>query len=133
MDDSELVCRFERVRDLTGHRQRFGYRDRSAIDHGRQVLTLDQLHHQCSVVGAGFSRPFLQSKYLRDVRMVQRGECLRFAGEASQPLGVRREQFGQDLDRDAAIELRVTRAIDLAHAAFAKGREDFIWPEPAAG
>ena len=33
---------------------------------------------------------------------------------------VRREQFGQDLDRDAAIELGVARAIDLAHPAGAE-------------
>ena len=118
MDDSELVCRFERVRDLLRHRQRFGYRDRSAIDHGRQVLTLDQLHHQCARF-SGRAVPF-EPVDVRDIRMVQRGECLRFAGEASQPLGVRREQFGQDLDRDAAIELRVARAIDLAHPAGAE-------------
>jgi hypothetical protein len=31
-----------------------------------------------------------------------------------------------DLDRDLAIQLRVARAIDLAHAAGAERRDDFV-------
>jgi hypothetical protein len=42
------------------------------------------------------------------------------------------ERLGQDLERDVAIELRVARAIDLAHAAFAKFRDDFIEPDSGA-
>jgi hypothetical protein len=41
-----------------------------------------------------------------DVRMLQRGEGLRFALEARDPFGISRERLGQHLDRDIAIELR---------------------------
>ena len=54
---------------------------------------------------------------MRDVRMIERGEHLRFALEARQALGVVRERVGQDLDRDVASELRVAGAIHLAHPA----------------
>ena len=55
-----------------------------------------------------------------DVRVIQRREHLRFAPETRQPIGVRGEQLGEDLDRDVAIQLRVARTIDLAHAAGAE-------------
>ena len=43
------------------------------------------------------------------------------------------EGLGQDLDRDVAIQLRVARAIHLAHAAGPEGREDFVGAEASAG
>ena len=39
----------------------------------------------------------------------------------------------QDLDRDRAVEPRVARLVDLAHAAGAERRHDFVGAEPAAG
>ena len=65
--------------------------------------------------------------------MIQRRERLRFALEAGEPLGVAGERVGQDLDRDVAIQLRVARAIDLAHAAGPKGGEDLVRAEANAG
>ena len=41
--------------------------------------------------------------------MIERGERLRFALEARQPIGICGEQVRQDLERDVAIEL-VSRA-----------------------
>ena len=69
----------------------------------------------------------------RDVGMIQRGERLRFALEPRDPLGIGREQLGQDLDRDVAIELRVARAVDLAHPARAEGGENLVRSEASAG
>ena len=57
---------------------------------------------------------------------------LRFALEAREPIGVGRERVGQDLDRDVAIQLRVARAIDLAHPAGAERRQDLVGAEPRA-
>ena len=54
-----------------------------------------------------------------DVRMVQRRCELRFALEAAARRRVG-DVSGQKLDRDRAIQLRVGRAIDGAHAAFAE-------------
>ena len=64
--------------------------------------------------------------------MIERGEDLRFALEAREAIGIVGEGLGQDLDRDVAIELRIARAIDLAHAAGPKGREDFVRAEASA-
>ena len=41
--------------------------------------------------------------------------------------------LGQDLDRDRAIEPRVARLVDLAHAARAEGGEDLVRAEAGAG
>ena len=43
-----------------------------------------------------------------------------------------REQFGQDLDRDLAIQFRIARAIDFAHASGAQSGEDFVRAEASA-
>ena len=45
----------------------------------------------------------------------------------------RRERAAQNLDRDRAVEPRVARPIDLAHAALADRRSDFIWAELGTG
>ena len=64
-----------------------------------------------------------------DVWMVQRGEKLRFALETRDALRVVDESVGQDLDRDVTTELRVARAVDLAHAARTERADDFIRAE----
>ena len=65
--------------------------------------------------------------------MIQRREGLGFAREPCEPVGVARERVGQDFDRDVAIELRIARAIHLAHAAGTNGGEDFVRAEADAG
>jgi hypothetical protein len=55
-------------------------------------------------------------------------------GEAAlQPIEVVRERGGKNLDGDVASEPRIARAIDLAHAARADERDDFIRTEASAG
>ena len=68
-----------------------------------------------------------------DVGMVERGERLRFALEAHQPIGIGPQTLGQDLQRDVAIELGIARAIHLAHAAFADERRDFVHTKACTG
>ena len=68
-----------------------------------------------------------------DVRVVQRGEHLRFAFEAREPIGIEGEGFRQDLDRDFAIELRVACAVHLTHPADADDGADLIRTETRAG
>ena len=62
----------------------------------------------------------------RDVRVIERGKDFRFALEAGDAIRIRREQFGQDLQRYVASELRVPSTIDFAHPAGAEGGEDFV-------
>ena len=64
--------------------------------------------------------------------MVQRGERLRFAREAGEAFRDQRKELGQDLDRDVAIELRIARAIDLAHAAPTELADHFISAQAGA-
>ena len=49
--------------------------------------------------------------------MIQRGENFRFALKAGQAVEVGCERRWQDLDRDVTLQLRIARAIDLAHPA----------------
>ena len=56
----------------------------------------------------------------------------RLALEALPQLRVGRQVLGQHLDGDGALEARVARPVDLAHAARADRREDFVGAEPMA-
>ena len=49
-----------------------------------------------------------------------------FALEPREPLWIGGKQLRQHLDRHLAMELRIARAIDLAHSARADRAEDFI-------
>ena len=127
MDDAVIVRRFERFGDLPRDGQNLVERQRAARDQHRQIVALDQLHHE-----RADRLRFLDAVDRADVGMIQRRECLRFAREARQAIGIARHGLRQDLQRDLAIQLRVARAIDLAHAAGAKEREDFVGTEPGA-
>ena len=106
MNDPLLVRRFERLRELSGDGQRLVDRDRAMPDPLRQVLTLHQLHRE-----RGDATDFLEAVDLRDVRVIQGGERLRFALEASQPVRISPKRLGQDLDGNIAIELGISREI----------------------
>jgi hypothetical protein len=45
---------------------------------------------------------------------------------------VARELFGEDLDRDVALQLLVARAIDHAHTAFAEQGGEFVLTKDGA-
>ena len=121
MDDPLLVRRFERLGDLLRDRQRFVERNRLRARCDRaSVVALDQFQDERVRLAA-----VLEPVDRADVRMVQRGEHLRFALEAREAIRIARERVGQDLQRDVAIQLRIARAIHLAHAAGAKGRRGF--------
>ena len=64
--------------------------------------------------------------------MVERREELRLALEAGHAFRVGDEQIGEDLDCDVAPELRVMRAIHLAHASGAEWRHDFVRAQPGS-
>src|SRR5215207_2538949 len=64
--------------------------------------------------------------------MIQRGKGLRFTLKPGYALGVRDKGFRQNLDRDVAIQLRVTGSVDLAHAADPKQGADLVRAEAGA-
>src|SRR5258708_3415676 len=90
-------------------------------------LSVHQFKNQ-ELRAAGFFEPIDRA----DVGMVQRGEELCFSTEAGNAFGIVRETLGEDLHGDVAIELRVARLVDLAHAARTESREDFVPAEPSA-
>ena len=94
----------------------------------RQRRSVHQLQHQRQHA-VGFFEPVDR----RDVRMVQRGQHLGLALEPREPVRVAREGRRKDLHRDVAVELRVPRAIHLAHPAFAEQRDDFVGADASAG
>jgi hypothetical protein len=64
--------------------------------------------------------------------VVQRREEFGFALEPGEPLDIGCERVRQNLDRDGPFQIRVRRAVDLAHAARADLAGDFIWAESSA-
>ena len=65
-------------------------------------------------------RRLLDAVDLRDVRMVERRQRLRFALEATQSFRIGGEGLRQNLQRDVTIEPGVASPIDLAHSAGAE-------------
>jgi hypothetical protein len=124
MNDALLVCRFQRLGDLLRDRQRFVERDRTTHEALRQVVALDQFHHQRDPVHA-----LLEAEDLRDVRMVERRKYFGFALKARQPLGIGRQRRWQHLDRHLTLQVRVGRPIHLPHAALAEEGGHFIGSE----
>ena len=112
-------------------------------DSRRQILAFHKFHHQerpdltfptvLTVLTHPTHPTFFESVDRCDVRMIQRGEGLRFALEAGAAISVVRERLGQDLDRDVAIQLRVARTKHLPHTAFADLRSDLVGAESGAG
>jgi len=62
-----------------------------------------------------------------DIGMVQRGHR---SGLSLEAVG---ESFVRDFDGDVAVEARIARAIHLAHAARADGREDLVRTQVSSG
>jgi hypothetical protein len=127
MNDSLLVCSVKRFRDLFRNRQRFVERDRSTRNALRQIIPFDQFHHQRANTAG-----FFEAVDVRDIRVIQGGERLCFAGEPGQSVVVAREQIGQDFERDVTIQFRVAGAVDDPHSAFANLGDDFVDAEPGA-
>ena len=67
VDDAQLVCGFEGLGDLLRNRQRVVDWDRALRNALRQVLSLDQFHHE-----RGRAPAFFQPVDAGDVRVVQR-------------------------------------------------------------
>ena len=128
MDDALLVCGFERLRDLTRNGQRLVKRNRAARDALREIVALNELHDE-----RGGARTFFKAVDGGDMRMIERGEDFRFALKAREPIGISRERWWQDLDRDLAFQPGVRRPIHLTHPAFADLRGDVVSAEACAG
>jgi hypothetical protein len=63
-----------------------------------------------------------------DVRVVQTGNGFGFAFETLLAGGIRRKMSRKNLDRNRAIEPRISGAIDFAHSTRAEWRKNFVGP-----
>ena len=66
---------------------------------------------------------------MRNVRMVQRREDLRFTLKPRQAIRIGDECVRKDLERHIALQLGVVRAVHLAHATSAQRADDVIGTE----
>ena len=100
---------------------------RGSLEPRRQRFAFQVLHDE--VGDAILLADVVQSA---DVRMIELrdGACL--AIETGPELWICSERLRQHFDCDRAIESRVARAIDLAHAAGAEQRDDLVRAEASA-
>src|SRR5688572_4852040 len=127
VDDALLVGGPERLGDLPGIRQRVVHGNRALSDAVGEGRSLYQLHHQRM---AALSP--LEAVDVSDVRVIQRGEHLRFALKSREALRVRCDRLGKHFQRIVAFERRVMRSPDLAHPALADEDGNLIWAYAAA-
>ena len=106
MDDPQLVRGFQGLGYLLRDRQCLVDWNRALSNSVGERLPLHQLHHQRTDAVRLF-----QAVDLRDVRMVQRRQCLGFTLEAGQPLGIVRNGVGEDFDRDLPTQVGIRGAI----------------------
>ena len=117
MDDAPLVRGIERIRDLSGRRQRFGYGNRAAHQPVGQRIPFDEFQDESPHPHAVARRRILESVDRADMGMVQRGQDPRLALEPREPIGIVRDIVREGLDGDVPLELRIAGAVDLAHSA----------------
>ena len=128
MDDAPLVRGFESLGDLARDRKRLIQRNRTTGDALREVVTLDQFHHEGSQAPA-----FFEPVDRGDVRMIERGEHFRFALKTRETIRVRRDRGRQNLDRDLTFQPGVGRPKYLTHPAFADLSGDVVDADSVAG
>ena len=109
------------VGDLAAELENLIKRDRTFFQALRQRLAFEALHDE--VVRSILMADVVQHA---DVRMIQTGNGFGFALEALLANGIIRKLRRQDLDGDRAVEPRVSRAEDFAHATCAQRRDNFI-------
>ena len=124
-----FVRRSERVGNLPRDVQGFVKGQRTARDPLREVLTLDELHHERALMSARTGGQDFDTVDLCDLGMVQRGERPRFTVEPREPFRIRGHRCRKNLQRHIATELRVGGAVHQAHSAFAEFGEDFVGPD----
>ena len=119
VENSFLVRELERLADFRNDGERLGGGEASGLHGLAQVHAIDVFHHQ--VVEAA-RLPEVENA--DDVRVVQAREHAALAVEAFGELRIVRERIGQQLERDEAVEVRLARLEDEAHAAAPDQFED---------
>ena len=116
-----LVRRLEPLGDLAADVEGFVDGKRPARESLRQRLAFDELQDQEALALGLF-----QAVDRGDVRVIERCQQLRFALEPGEPLGIRREGFGQHFDGHLAVEPKVLGTVDFAHPARTELLDDLV-------
>ena len=102
---------------------------RSASSSGilpRAIRVASSSPEASSITSARWPAVLLEPVDRGDVGMVERGEHLRLALEATHDLRVLGQRFGDELERDVAMEAAVGRPVDDSHAALAELLDDGV-------
>ena len=133
MHDPQPVSRGERIGDLDRDSQSLLDRQAQSLGAGAgapslKCLAVEQLHHEKSRVR--LLADVIQSA---DIRMGESRNRSRLTVETLPELRIAGQAFGEDFDRDGAIEPRVPALVHLAHPTFANLDDDFVNAEAGAG
>ncbi len=126
MHDALLVRCAQRLCELGADSQhQWQGQGADAPQSARQVLALEQLHHQ---IGRAV-RKLAKLRDLNQGRMLDQVRRPRLVDEALPHLRVVRVFLAQQLDRDSTGNLLVYRFVDHTHAAMAELPDDAIGPQ----
>ena len=121
MDDALAMGSLKRLGYLPRNRQRFDERKRTALDPVRERDAFDEFEDQ----GWPAMRLF-EPIDGANMRMIQRGECLRLAPESRQAVGIEFKRTWEHLQRNIAIQLAVACAKHFAHSARPQQSDDAV-------
>ena len=124
VDQLLVVCRGQALRHLDRPIDGLPPRNRTAAQPVPERFAFEQFRDGI--------QPAVMRTSVKDrehVRVRERGHCLRFALEPCALYGIGSQALREDLDRDVALQARVSRAIDFPHAPRSERGDDFIWPE----
>ena len=126
VDDALLMRGVNGQRDLVRDPSRLGLRDAGPGPIAERDPG-DELHRD-----RRSGRRLEEPVDMRDVRVIERRQQARFAGEARARFRIRSEGFGQHLDRHVARQREIPGPEHASHAAGANRRRDLVGPNPVA-
>ncbi len=127
MDDPLVVSGGKAAGDLERVVEGLADGKRSTLQSDPQGMAFEQLRDD---VGSAVVRADIVDG--EDVRVVQGAGGARLLLEAAEMPGIG-DLLGEDLDRDVALQARVTGAVDLAHAPRGEQLHDLVRAESRAG
>lgn len=119
--DATFVRSIERIGNLDSDMPRFVDRKRAVREPCLERRTLDHLHDDDLIRADPF-----ESINGRDVRVIERGEYLRFTRKSRDAIRVSGKAVRQDFERNVTTELRVASPIHRSHSALADRRGDLV-------
>ena len=128
VNDAFGMCSRETKRDLCGEVRRFAKRKGPLPQHRCQRLAFEQFRHDVRDAAV-----HANVEHRHDVRVVECGRYPRLLFETPQTVGALGKRRRQHFHGDTAVQARVERAVDLAHATCAEGLADFVGAQPRAG